>query len=281
MNRSLITAYLFGALLVTTAVVGNFVGPVRGESVSLNYPKIKFDYVTQDDKGITFGGDSTFPALPAVFFGPGSEPFDGSVVLKGKKILQNVVLERRAGAVFGASPTPQDIPLEMVGLSLASVQPIVVTYSGGATELWDMEIDLDKDENSSCWIRVSHFAPDDPDGGVILPAGSFFDIFADVTFSHTPAGGATRHRFFSIIDRTQLTTSDATWAHQHNSIAGGANREFIPGADPADPSAPLQVLLFEGGGLDLPLRVVDVVPEPLSLMLFALGTTMMIVTGRR
>ena len=273
--------YLATACLAGAAILGNLVDKVRGDEVAFYYNKIKFEYVEQPNSGITFGGSSTFPALPADFFGPGSEPFSGNVVLKGKKILQNVVMERMAGAVFGASSAPQDIPLEIVGLSLASVQPIVITYGDGATEQWDVAIDLDRDENSSCWIRVSHFAPGDPDGGTILPAGSFFDIFAEVTFSHTPPSGATRFRGFAIVDRTQLNTTDATWAHRHSSIAGGANRDFIPGADPANPTAPLQVLFFDGGGLDFPLRVIDVVPEPSSMMLVALGAAASIAAGFR
>ena len=276
MHRILTTSCLVGA-----AILGNTTDVARGEEVAFYYNRIAFQYATTADGRIGFGGDSTFPALPADFFGPGSEPFDGNVLLKGKRILQNVVLERTAGALFGASPTPQDIPLEMVGLSLVSAQPIIVTYTGGATELWDMEVNLDKDANSSCWIRVSHFAPGEPDGGAILPAGSFFDIFAEITFTHTPASGERRHKFFAIIDRTQLTTTDAKWAHQHSSIAGGANREFIPGADPSNPSGPLQVLFFDGGGLDLPLRVVDVVPEPSSLILAVLSAAALGVGLRR
>jgi len=241
----------------------------RAENVTLTYKKIKFDYVPQNDNGgITFGGDSTIPALPADFFGPGSEPFTGNVSLKGSKILQNLGVERTAGATFGTPSAPQDIPLEIVELNLASIQPILVTYSGGLTEQWDMAINLDKDETSSCWIRASHNPSGEPDGGTIVPLDSFFDIFAEVTFSYTPPGETTRYRGFAIIDRSHLTTSDAKWAHQNNNIADGADRDFIPGADPADPSAPLQVLFFDGGGLDLPLRVVGVgVPEPSTLLL--------------
>ena len=242
-----------------------------GEEIALNFRKIPFEYVEGTNSSILFGGDSTFSALPADFFGPGSEPFSGDIPLKGKKILQNLVLERTAGAVFDPPAAPQDIPFELVDLNLASVQPIVVAYSSGLTEEWDLTVNLDRSENSSCWIRVSHQFPGEPDGGAILPEGSFLDIFAEVTFTHTPAGGAPRHRFFAIIDRSNLTSSDATWAHRHDSIAGGADRDFIPGADSADPSAPLQVLFFDGGGLDLSLRVIDPVPEPSSMMLIVMG----------
>jgi hypothetical protein len=271
MSRSLFTAYLFGALLVFTAVVGNLVGTVRGDQVSLNYAKIKFDYVAQDSKGITFGGDSTFPALPADFFDTGSLPFEGLIGLQSAGDTAMAII-RKTGGAFPDPPAPVDIPIEIVALNLASVEPIVVSYDSGAIEQWDVKVN--KDMNSSCWIRVAHHAPGEPDGGTILPFDSFFDIFAEVTFTNTSPSGERRIRGFAIIDRSHLTTSDAKWAHQHASIAGGANREFVPGADPANPSAPLQVLLFEGGGLDLQLQVTDIVPEPASLALLVAGAAL-------
>lgn len=259
-------------MVFVASIIGINVRPTGGEEIAINYKKIEFDYVEQTDTGVTFGGDSTLPALPADFFGPGSEPFSGNILLKGKKILQNLVLERTAGAVFDPPSAPQDIPLEMVELDLESVEPIVITYSDGLTEQWDMTVNLDKDEKSSCWIRVSQGPAGESDGGSILPEGSYFDVFAELMFTHTPMNAAPRHRFFAIVDRTQLTTTDAKWADRHSSIAGGANREFIPGADPSDTMAPLQVLYFDGGGLDLSLRVTDVVPEPSSITLIAMGS---------
>jgi len=268
-------------LLAAAAIVGINAQSTDAEEVALNFAKIPFELVEEVGSGISFGGASTFPSLPMDFFGPGSEPFSGDVLLKGKKIHENLVLERTAGAVFDPPSAPQDIPLEMVELSLASAEPIVVTYSDGLTEQWDMTINLDRDETSSCWIRASHNPSGEPDGGTIFPTGSFFDVYAEITFTHTPPSGAPRHRFFAIIDRTNLTTSDATWAHRHDSIGGGANRDFIPGADPAAPSAPLQVLFFDGGGLDLAVRVLDVVPEPASLILVAIGMLLPAFVRRR
>lgn len=265
------TRHAWTVFLTAVTIAGINLPSADGDEIALNYSKIEFELVEQTGSGISFGGSSAFDELPADFFGPGSEPFSGDVTLKGKKILQNLVVERSAGAIFDPPSAPQDIPSEVLELSLASVEPIVVTYSDGLTEEWDMTVDMEKDNKSSCWIRVAQESAGEPEGGTILPEGTYFDIFAAITLSHTPAGGSTRYRFFAIVDRTNLSTSDATWAHRHDSIAGGANRDFIPGADPDDPSAPLQVLFFEGGGLDLSLRVIDVVPEPSSLVLLALG----------
>ncbi len=273
--------------LVTTclamAVAGVLVDVSRADEIALNYSKIKFEYVEQDPAGgITFGGGSTFPVLPADFFDPGSEPFGGNIPLTGSNILQNAVsVERTAGAIFGTSSSPQDIPSEVVALDLASIEPISVNFSDGSTQEWDLTVSLSMDENSSCWIRVAHNKPGESDGGTILPVDSVFDVFAEITFTHTPTSGERRYRSFAIIDRTHLTTTDAKWAHWHSSIASGADRDFIPGADPANPFAPLQVLFFDGGGLDLPLRVVDVVPEPSSLVLVALSVAGIVCGTRR
>ncbi len=311
MNRSLMTACLAAA-----AIVGSMADASRADDFSINYKQIKFEYVEQDpDGGITFGGGSTFPALPADFFAPGSLPFDGYVKLsdpKGDDIAPDKII-RKTGGVFPDPPAPVDIwtvrinlphqearkhlnlrdsqrvnvsdflrraiPIEIVSLNLISAEPIIVNYSGGATELWDAQVELDPSAASQGLLQITHNPAGEPDGGVMNDG--YIDILGTIKFTHTPAGGEPRHRFFSIVDRTQLTTTDAKWAHQHSSIAGGANREFIPGADPANPSAPLQILLFQGGGLDLPLRVMDVVPEPSSMMLVSLGSLALIAVGFR
>ncbi|MCI0332468.1 MAG: PEP-CTERM sorting domain-containing protein, partial [Planctomycetes bacterium] len=197
---------------------------------------------------------------------------------KGDDIAPDKII-RKTGGVFPDPPAPVDIPIEIVSLNLISAEPIIVNYSGGATELWDAQVELDPSAASQGLLQITHNPAGEPDGGVMNDG--YIDILGTIKFTHTPAGGEPRHRFFSIVDRTQLTTTDAKWAHQHSSIAGGANREFIPGADPANPSAPLQILLFQGGGLDLPLRVMDVVPEPSSMMLVSLGSLALIAVGFR
>lgn len=253
------------------------------ENVSLNFTKIKFDYIPQTkDGGISFGGSSTFPALPADFFGPGSLQFEGTITnIQKTKHDADMATIRETGASFSDPLIPVDIPIEIVALDLVSAEPITVNYNDGSTELWDVEVHLDPSQVSGGVLRVTHNPDGDPDGGTIVPLDSFFDIAAEVTFTNTPPGEATRYRGFYIIDRTNLTTTDALWAHQNNNIAGGADREFIPGTDPADPSAPLQVLFFDGGGLDLPLRVVDVVPEPSTLLLAIAGFVGLIAVRRR
>lgn len=281
MNR-----FSIAVCLGATVVLSAWAELSCAENVSLNFKEIKFDYIPQDDMGgLTFGGDSSFPALPADFFNPGSDPFEGRIELTnapGSGAGMSTI--RTSGTNF---PTPiptggtEDINIGIGELELVSADPILVNYSDGSSELWDVEIHLDPSQVSEGVMRVTHNADGDPDGGTIVPLDSFFDIAAELTFTNTPPGEATRYRAFYIVDRTKLSTVDALWAHQNNNIDGG-DRDFIPGADPADPSAPLQVLLFDGGGLDLPLQVVDVgVPEPSTLLLAAAGWVGLLVAQRR
>jgi hypothetical protein len=218
--------------------------------------------------------------LPADFFDPGSLPFEGLIPLLGVGS-DPVVFEGKESNEKGGT---EDINIgvgELQECNLANLAPIVVNYGNGSTEQWDLALNLDPLQQSDVALEFTHNPVGGPDGGALLPIDSFFDVFAELTFTHTPAGGATQHRFFSIVDRTRLVTTGATWAHSHGSIAGGADVDFVPGADPASPSGPLQVLLFEGGGLDLPLRVTDVVPEPASLVLVGVAAALVACRRRR
>lgn len=105
-----------------------------------------------------FGGNP----IPADFFDPGSDPFTGVIDLQGFPLplntlcpppptlcpyddlsLIDTIVERQAPAplpTIGASVT---VPIEIVQLSLVSVDPIVVTYSGGQNpEYWDVDVCL-------------------------------------------------------------------------------------------------------------------------------------------
>jgi len=270
------TRFLTAICVTAAAILGNLVETVR---VQAYYNRIAFKYASTPDGKVSFGGDSSFAALPADFFGPGSLPFEGIVPLQDASgnttVIINQVMEKSGteGINIGVG--------ELQECTISKSVPIIVNFGDGSTQPWDVMIGLNRSETSRAMFEFTNNPLGTPDGGRILPVDSFFDIFAEVTFSHTPSSGPIRFRSFSIVDRTQLTTTDANWARRHNDIAGGADRKFVPGADPADPSAPLQVLLFDGGGLDFSLRVVDVVPEPSSLMLVALGACLFACRLRR
>lgn len=98
-----------------------------------------------------FGSPDTVP-IPADFFGAGSDPFDGLLCLKGAPLGRpgagdsDTQIQRMADPFDRCalpSATPSTVDIEIVALSLASVTPITVTYSGGGSpEEWDVAVDL-------------------------------------------------------------------------------------------------------------------------------------------
>lgn len=84
------------------------------------------------------------PPIPADFFGPGSDPFIGTVQLAGQPLLTfpgctgdlgltDTVVQRAQPAAFPGVPSSDTIDTQIVGLSLVSAAPITVTYGGGGS----------------------------------------------------------------------------------------------------------------------------------------------------
>ena len=107
------------------------------------YPGL--DLFVTPNTGATMQDFSATP-IPAGFFGPGSDPFTGSVVYRGQPIAPttalgstDVIVQRKTS---GALVNPNDsfvVPIEILALNLVSVQPITVTYNGGQNpEQWSV-----------------------------------------------------------------------------------------------------------------------------------------------
>ncbi|MGE3107888.1 MAG: DapH/DapD/GlmU-related protein [Phycisphaerales bacterium] len=91
-------------------------------------------------------------SIPADFFNPGSLPFDAFIPLTGLPLgaggpfelgTTDTVIMRRDGLKLPPPGSSEVVPIELVELSLQSVQPIVVTYAGGAAETWNVRVMLD------------------------------------------------------------------------------------------------------------------------------------------
>lgn len=96
-------------------------------------------------------GSPSIPPIPADFFGPGSDPFIGTVVYQGVPIEPGItgdadtVVERAGDPVLPIDPLGAmgTIPIQIVALELRSVSPITVTFNGGMDpEQWDVDITL-------------------------------------------------------------------------------------------------------------------------------------------
>ncbi len=80
--------------------------------------------------------------IPTGFFGPGSDPFSGTVILQGA-VSPSFVIRRNSAASLPAIGSQDTIPIEIVQLSLVSIQPITVTFNGGQNpQLWNVAVDL-------------------------------------------------------------------------------------------------------------------------------------------
>ena len=102
----------------------------------------------------TLGGGLDFMAepIPAGFFGPGSDPFEGAVVLEGEPLgtfgpfeigSADTIIHRTEHSLLRTAPDQVEIGIEIVELSLVSAAPIVVTYEDGAyEEWWEVSVNL-------------------------------------------------------------------------------------------------------------------------------------------
>jgi hypothetical protein len=102
------------------------------------------DFWTCPDASYVFGGAGCLFPIPADFFAPGSDPFQGTVNAAGHDPLVDTIIERLDQAVV-PEPHPKSDPIqiEIIELHLQSVAPITVTYNGGQDpEDWDVEVEL-------------------------------------------------------------------------------------------------------------------------------------------
>jgi len=103
--------------------------------------------------------------LPAGFFGPGSDPFNGDVMFAGEPLQTfgghdvgdaSTVVQRAEPA----EPMPTDtVPIEIVALSLISVEPITVTYGGANPEDWDVQVGLSSSGPSEGQVVITQTSP--------------------------------------------------------------------------------------------------------------------------
>lgn len=89
--------------------------------------------------------------LPVGFFGPGSDPFEGTVVYKGEPLgttppgvlgPTDTIVRRMDSMTFPGCGGTDTVPIEIVALSLVSCNPIIVTYPSGPPESWDVKVSL-------------------------------------------------------------------------------------------------------------------------------------------
>jgi len=112
---------------------------------------VGFDFLRTEPEGAVFRFDRI--PIPAGFFSAHSEPFASAVRFRGRSLprsqfggldvshVDTVIARRRAVNPRVRGERASDVPLEIVGLALESMEPIEV-HAGRHVELWDVNVDL-------------------------------------------------------------------------------------------------------------------------------------------
>jgi len=223
-----------------------------------------FDFF-ETDPDVTYQ-DFTGTPIPPDFFGPGSDPFVGTIDLMGVPLgaypgcpydsLGNTdtIIERLTPAVLPGPPSEDTVPIEMVALNLVSIEPIEVTYYGGMyPELWNVEVSPSPTASSSgtMTIRQEHanggtfdsellvypmfrFTKVNEPGQVRVLDGGVHGLYnhfiaTDVPWIYTtPPEGSCTSNF--CVNPGNVTVMQAEWAaHGVISICPGVSAGVTPG----------------------------------------------------
>lgn len=93
--------------------------------------------------------DFSYHPTPRDFFDPDSDPFAGTVPLRGIPLdpatlgTTDTIVQRLSDINITQRGEPLTVPIEIVALNLVSANPITVTYNGGQNpELWNVRVSL-------------------------------------------------------------------------------------------------------------------------------------------
>ena len=121
-----------------------------------------FDLFETDAKSSQFQFKNEFE-IPENFFDPGSRPFNGTIKFQGVPLgtfmgkdtgLADTVVQRDQTANLPTISSSDTIPIEIVALSLQSVEPIKVKV-GTATQLWDVKAELSHSQPSTGTMTIT------------------------------------------------------------------------------------------------------------------------------
>ncbi len=144
-------AFLMGMALL----VGSFVTTGKSRAAPTGFPILagndEFETPANGETFHDFGGS----AIPANFFGSGSQAFNQLVALEGVPLsagsdVDTIIQRHQTVSAPGGSTQ-----LTMTGLSLKSINPITVTYAGGGTEAWNAQVSLSQFKASTGTMKIN------------------------------------------------------------------------------------------------------------------------------
>ena len=240
--------------LLLAIVLGVFVAPQAARAASI---LLGTDYLT---------------TVPRTFFdfpGIGEVDFEGRPIGPGNT---DTIVQRQADAILPTVGSTDTIPIEMVALSLQSIEPVDI---GGL--LFDVFVHLTPGTSSIGKMTINHeFA----DNGTPAPEGTFTSFF-DLSFTVDlvpVGGGASQSQDFV----SRLESDPAFWSHEpsldavlvsglpgdqaanlHSSLPSGFNDFFIVGTVREEHQ--------DIPGQHRARQATVTVPEPATLALFGTG----------
>ncbi len=200
-----------------------------------------------------FGGFLESPPIPADFFEPGSDPFNGQVCFLGQPLgntqfgdygeADTLILRSddpfdRCDAPFGP---PAQIEIEIVALQLVSSQPITVMVSGNPTQ-WDVVMDISTLGSPPGQLTATKTHCNGGTYSSFLPIQPRF-AFTKVAGTGVPIGSSSAlDTGLEGIPSTSLNDNGSPWVHD---LDEGLSTEpdppicteFHPGIEDPDPPA--------------------------------------------
>jgi len=221
---------------------------------------------------------STAP-VPADFFGPGSDPFDGIIASEGATGGVDTTV-RRPNPTIDLDPIPTTDPavqIEIVALQLRSVSPIVVTYNAGQSpEQWDVDIDLSTIPPPPGQMTITK---DHANGGTFTA-----EFPVQPLFTFTKVGDPSEVRTLDTglegrpaLDFQSFNPPLMPW--NTNPPTGFPPGDFFPGVDPITPGSPQPLVFGTAGGDFIELQLI--IPEPSTFVLAVIGLIGLLAWRRR
>jgi hypothetical protein len=142
-------------LMGMALLVGLFVATGKSNAAQTGFPiaagNDEFETPANGESFHDFGGSP----IPANFFGAGSQPFNKLVAMEGVPLSEGSYIDtiiQRHDTVQAAGGSTA---LTMTGLSLKSINPITVTYSGHGPESWEVQVSLSQFKTSTGTMKIN------------------------------------------------------------------------------------------------------------------------------
>lgn len=221
---------------------------VVAPSASAGQDQLPPDHFTTIGATINFGGVE-IPPIPADFFGPGSDPFDGEVTLGPSPSGLGDTRVQRDGPVVcpGAGfPRPCDpVAIEIVQLSLVGTAPVIVTFNGGQNpEEWLVSTGLSETQVQG----ILDATLEQPNGGTLS-----LDLPVAPKLVFTRTGQSDRVFDFDLKGIGGIPLNGGgPWAVNTNNgdVHSPSNGNFVPLVDPTTDEAVQAILNSPGGAVN-------------------------------